>query len=212
MAAAILVGVGVLAVVALAFAFVLRDRARTRLRAHVHIDMGTKLPDRAAWDSAVPRELARSRRHGLPFSIVLLDLLDLNELNLRKGRNEGDEALRRTAKAWRETLREEDLLVRAHGKRFAVLLPHCEPGEAQAMAAALRDATTDDLTVAMGVAAWDGIEPAAALETRAEQALQRDKRRQSATRSGGAHADPPGFAGRHAGDERRPELARPVFR
>jgi diguanylate cyclase (GGDEF)-like protein len=208
---AILVATGVLSVLVLALALVFRDRTRRSLREHARIDLATRLPNRAAWAEELAREVARSRRHRLRFSVALLDLTDLRALNLRKGHEEGTEALVRCARAWREALREEDVLVRLDGKRFAVLLPQCDAPEALTLAEGLRAATTDGLTLAVGLVAWDGSEGAGALETRADQALQRDKRRLAIAGSS-AYGHAASRTGDEPADDRSAELVGSAWR
>jgi diguanylate cyclase (GGDEF)-like protein len=66
-------------------------------------------------------EVARSRRHDDPFSLVLLDLDGFKAINDELGHLAGDDALRHVAAALRETLREEDVCCRQGGDEFAVI-------------------------------------------------------------------------------------------
>jgi diguanylate cyclase (GGDEF)-like protein len=197
-ALAILIAVGVVALLVLAL--VLRDSTRRRFQDQMRVDTKTRAPNRAAWDAELARELARSKRHALPLSLALVDLAGLPDVNRRAGREQGDAALVECARTWRAALREEDFLARQEGKRFAVLLPHCGIDEAGDVVAGLRTATPTELRLTVGLVAWDGRETAAALETRADQALQRDKRRpRFASRANG---DATGGAGTQAPDLR----------
>jgi diguanylate cyclase (GGDEF)-like protein len=66
-------------------------------------------------------EVARSRRHDDPFSLVLLDLDGFKAINDELGHLAGDDALRDVAAALREALREEDVCCRQGGDEFAVI-------------------------------------------------------------------------------------------
>lgn len=182
----------------LVLALILRDRSKRQLLGQVRVDPKTRAPNRAAWDAELGRELARSRRHSLPLSLAIVDLAGLPEVNRNAGREQGDAALVEFARTWRGALREEDFLARQDGKRFAILLPHCEIEEAGDVLAGVRDVTPPELRIAIGLVAWDGQESAAAFETRADQALQRDKRKpRFASRP---DEDPPGGTGAQTAD------------
>lgn len=79
-------------------------------------------------------EVARSRRHEDPFSLVLLDLDGFKEVNDELGHLAGDDALRLVAAALRGALREEDVCCRQGGDEFAVIAVRAEEQEAQELA------------------------------------------------------------------------------
>jgi len=60
-------------------------------------------------------ESARARRHGEPFSLVLLDLNGFKPINDELGHVTGDEALRRVADTLRGVVRGEDVVCRQAG-------------------------------------------------------------------------------------------------
>ncbi|HYV15348.1 MAG TPA: diguanylate cyclase [Conexibacter sp.] len=76
-------------------------------------------------------EVARSRRHDDPFSLVLLDLDGFKEVNDELGHLAGDDALRLVAAALRGALREEDLCCRQGGDEFAVIAVRAAEEEAR---------------------------------------------------------------------------------
>lgn len=79
-------------------------------------------------------EVARARRYGEPFSLVILDLDGFKPINDELGHQAGDEALQRVAGALREALREEDLCCRQGGDEFAVIAVRAGETEAQELA------------------------------------------------------------------------------
>jgi diguanylate cyclase (GGDEF)-like protein len=79
-------------------------------------------------------EVARSRRHEDPFSLVLLDLDGFKEVNDELGHLAGDDALRLVASALRGALREEDVCCRQGGDEFAVIAVRAGEEEARELA------------------------------------------------------------------------------
>ena len=145
--------------------------------AHVaRTDALTGAPNRRAWDEQLALELARSARAGTPVTVALLDLDHFKAFNDRRGHQAGDRLLREATAAWRDALREVDLLARYGGEEFGVILPGCRPEEAAVIVDRLRALTPDGETTSAGVAAWDGMESADALVARTDRALYRAKR------------------------------------
>ncbi|MCC6173759.1 MAG: diguanylate cyclase [Chloroflexi bacterium] len=68
-------------------------------------------------------ELARSRRTGIPFGLLILDLDGLKDVNDTWGHWAGDEVLAAVGRAFRQALRQEDILVRMGGEEFLAILP-----------------------------------------------------------------------------------------
>ena len=87
----------------------------------------TELPNRRAFVQEVSRELARSRRNGLPFALCLLDIDHFKSVNDTLGHDVGDELLRRVALLMRRHLREADLCARVGGEEFAIFLADISP-------------------------------------------------------------------------------------
>ena len=86
-------------------------------------DALTGLFSRAFLDSALRRELARCRRHGVMASLLLIHLDDFEGVTDRWGDGAGDAALMAVAAAIRQELRAADLACRHGSDGFAVVLP-----------------------------------------------------------------------------------------
>src|SRR2546423_1165111 len=69
----------------------------------------------------VEREVARVRRHGGPFSVVLLDLDRFKAVNDDLGHRAGDAMLQRVAQGLSAAVRREDVTCRHGGDEFAVV-------------------------------------------------------------------------------------------
>ncbi len=132
-------------------------------------------------------ELARSRRSGEALSLMLLDLDRFKRVNDTYGHAAGDEVLRHFVSVVRAVVRAVDVVVRRGGEEFVVILPRATARESAAVAERVRARLAERLlplssgisvrqTVSIGVATWDGREPAAELEARADRAMYRAKR------------------------------------
>lgn len=80
--------------------------------------------NRKGMDEAVEREVARSKRHGGPLSVALLDIDNFKMLNDSLGHDAGDAALIHLSAVVRDTLRPQDTLARYGGEEFVILLPN----------------------------------------------------------------------------------------
>lgn len=83
-------------------------------------------------------EIARHRRHGREFALVLLDLDGFKEVNERLGHLAGDRLLAEVGVALRAELRAEDSVFRQGGDEFAAVVPETNAEEAAEVAARLR--------------------------------------------------------------------------
>lgn len=153
-----------------------REQLLALSEAMARTDSLTGLPNRRAWDEELMRELARAERYDYLVSVAMIDLDRFKAFNDAKGHAAGDELLRESANAWRLALRTTDFVARVGGEEFAVLLPHCPPGDAPHVLDRLRAATPQGQTCSAGVAIWDRVEGADALLERADSALYEAKR------------------------------------
>jgi len=103
------------------------------------LDALTGLPNRSAFEAQL--EAVCSAHMGQPhrFGLLFIDLDDFKEVNDTYGHAMGDQVLRATAAALRETLRDTDVVARLGGDEFVVLL------------SSLRDADRDVRSVADAV-------------------------------------------------------------
>ncbi|HET7786001.1 MAG TPA: diguanylate cyclase [Myxococcales bacterium] len=81
----------------------------------------TGLPNRRAFLERLSEELSRARRSGVPVCIAYLDVDNFKNLNDKRGHVEGDEFLRRIARAIKDTVRSADIAARLGGDEFAVI-------------------------------------------------------------------------------------------
>jgi len=147
-----------------------------RLELVARTDELTGLPNRRAWQEALPRELALSHRSGSPLCVAMLDLDRFKLYNDLRGHQAGDRLLKQVAGAWSSELRGTDILARYGGEEFALLLPMCDIEQAQTITERLRSVIPIDQTASAGLACWDRSETAGELVERADRALYEAKR------------------------------------
>jgi diguanylate cyclase (GGDEF)-like protein len=98
----------------------------------------TGLFNRRFFGTAMEREVRRSRRYRLSFSLVLLDLDHFKQVNDAYGHLFGDVVLQRAARIVRQSIREADVGCRYGGEEFAVILPETDRLGARAVGERIR--------------------------------------------------------------------------
>jgi diguanylate cyclase (GGDEF)-like protein/PAS domain S-box-containing protein len=101
----------------------------------------TGLTNRRAFDDALERELARSRRTGEPLSLLLADVDRFKAYNDIYGHQAGDEVLRQVGACLKGALkRPGDVAARYGGEEFVAILPGTDEDGAFFIADAFREA------------------------------------------------------------------------
>jgi diguanylate cyclase (GGDEF)-like protein len=83
----------------------------------------TGLVNRRAFEPILARELHRCARLEHPLCLVVIDLDHFKQVNDEHGHQEGDRLLSEVSRLWSATLRSTDVLARAGGDEFVLLLP-----------------------------------------------------------------------------------------
>jgi two-component system, cell cycle response regulator len=144
----------------------------------------TGLPNRRRFERQLEREVARTRRYGRPFCLLMLDIDHFKRVNDTHGHEAGDDVLRRLANTLQAGTRGIDMAARIGGEEFAVLLTETDFEHGMEVAERLRASVKEaaipgvgHITVSVGLAEFNGSTPdARALFAAADSALYEAKR------------------------------------
>lgn len=173
------------------------------LRQIASVDALTGVATRRAWMDAANRELARARRTGHPFSVLLLDIDHFKEVNDTHGHPAGDEVLKAVAATATAESRQADVVGRLGGEEFALLISNTDRAagltQAERLRAAIQALTvpiegrTLTVTASFGLADFMGRDDTVeTLLSRADLSLYRAKRTgRNRVVAAGAPADGP---------------------
>ncbi|KQP08927.1 bifunctional diguanylate cyclase/phosphodiesterase [Pseudorhodoferax sp. Leaf265] len=99
-----------------------RKRAEEEAQRMAFFDTLTGLPNRRLMHDRLEQLLGRTRRHGLPGALVLIDLDNFKEVNDTLGHGQGDALLRLVAQRLQSCVRRSDTVARLGGDEFVLLL------------------------------------------------------------------------------------------
>ncbi len=164
-----------------------------QLRHQASSDSLTGLANHRRLFEALHAEICRSKRTEREFSLLLLDLDGLKEINDRYGHQVGDRALCRLSNILVDCCRSIDTAARQGGDEFALVLPETEAAAATLVARRICDLLAKDseeptLSVSVGVASWPNeADTVGTLIYAADRALyvMKDKRPRAARASHG---------------------------
>ncbi|MDP9133973.1 MAG: GGDEF domain-containing protein, partial [Actinomycetota bacterium] len=100
------------------------------LRARRSTDPLTGLPVLDELTRRLGQEIERSRRHGQPLSVAVLDLDGFRAINAHHGRDVGDRVLVAVGRLLGDLIRASDAASRAGADEFVVMLPETTADEA----------------------------------------------------------------------------------
>lgn len=136
-------------------------RALEQMERLAYTDRLTGAWNRRHLDDIAPVEMARTERHGLRASLLLLDIDHFKALNDAHGHGAGDRALVEFVRCVRAAVRRTDSVVRWGGEEFIVLAPDTPLHEAVKLAEKLRECVeravavgATPVTVSIGVAEY----------------------------------------------------------
>ena len=137
--------------------------------------------NRSALNLALIREIELARRHGTPLSLILLDIDKFKSINDTYGHLAGDFVLKTVADAVMECTRSSDMLFRAGGEEFVVLLSNTGKEGALLLAERIRRVIADNdyhygdhrlqVTASLGVACFHKDDNSETLFEKADIAL-----------------------------------------
>jgi len=100
----------------------------------------TKLFNSRYLNLYIRREIKRCKRHGIPLSVIFLDLDGFKSVNDAYGHLAGSRTLTEVGGILVEAVRESDILARYGGDEFVVVLPETPPSGALVIAERIRKA------------------------------------------------------------------------
>ena len=144
----------------------------------------TGLANRRRFERQLEREVARTRRFGRPFCMLILDIDHFKQVNDTHGHEAGDDVLRRLANTLQAGTRGIDMAARIGGEEFAVLLTETDFAHGMEVAERLRVAVKGTeipavgrVTVSVGLAEFNAAtRDARELFAAADSALYEAKR------------------------------------
>jgi len=147
---------------------------------------------------AIEKEIGRSQRYGMKFSLIFIDLDHFKEINDTHGHLCGSKTLAEVAQVLRHNVREVDTLFRYGGDEFTALLVETDAAGAEIVAERMRAAVASTpylqeegicarITATFGLSTFpDHSEERAALINLADQAMFNGKLSRNAVRAAGA--------------------------
>lgn len=165
-------------------------KANEKLAASSLKDSLTGLYDYQNFLKFLDTEYKRARRYNLPLSLLMIDLDHFKMVNDTYGHPFGDFVLRETARIFKDSVRDSDIVCRYGGEEFAIILPNTSLEGAYSVAEKLRrtianlvfwqgDLSTK-LTVTIGIStiAEERIDTKEDLLKHADEALYEGKHRE----------------------------------
>lgn len=156
-----------------------------RARRDSEVDFLTGVGTRRVLNQVLKVEHARAIRYNRSFSVAIVDIDNLKEINDSEGHATGDMVLQQLAKTMTQTLRTMDVIARYGGDEFVLLMPETKLDEAVKLLKRLqRQIKTVSIpnvravTISCGVAEWfeATVDTAENVLRRADAALYEAKR------------------------------------
>ncbi len=147
-------------------------------------DTLTGINNRYAFNEALRKEIYRSDRHNVIFSLLMLDLDHFKDINDTYGHDIGDSVLIKMTELVKSCLRDEDIFARVGGEEFMIILPQTDIRSAFDIAVRIRHLIESfafnldqTITLSIGVSTYHKGEDAEEVTKRADIALYEAKNR-----------------------------------
>lgn len=119
----------------------------------------TQLYNRQKLNDELEQEIARFKRYGRAFSLIMFDIDNFKSINDTYGHDTGDEVLVNIAEILKKHTRETDIAARWGGEEFMILLPETTLESCEKLAQSIREHIKDykfdnipgSITVSLGI-------------------------------------------------------------
>ena len=108
------------------------------LSMQANTDPLTGLYNRRYFNEVLNREFSQAKRHGIVFSVLMIDVDNFKDINDNHGHDIGDKVLLAITERFNQLMRAGDITGRLGGDEFVVLLPHTSQIAGQALAERIR--------------------------------------------------------------------------
>ncbi|HEY5556755.1 diguanylate cyclase [Acetobacterium sp.] len=159
-----------------------RKKMEEEIRRLSITDKLTQSYNRLKTDDTLEKELERSNRTKIPFSVILLDIDHFKSVNDTFGHQVGDTVLVELADILKNNVRSIDIVGRWGGEEFLIILPETDKNGAMLKAEKLRTLIDKNnftkagkITASFGVSAYDGDTSPENIVSRADAALYQAK-------------------------------------
>lgn len=160
-------------------------RYQRKLEVMASTDKLTGAANRQVFEEYFHQALDKANLSQTPISVLLVDIDHFKKVNDSYGHSIGDLVLKTVTNLLRSQLKQQDILCRWGGEEFLVLLPEMDLSHAAELAERFRDSISQRelkvngvhiaITVSIGVAEYQKLEPAEDLIKRADLALYQAK-------------------------------------
>ncbi|MCP5046713.1 MAG: diguanylate cyclase [bacterium] len=114
------------------------EEKNRKLYESVITDSLTLIYNREFLMESLSKEYSKSKRHGLVFSCIMIDIDHFKSVNDDHGHQAGDYVLRTIAAHIKESIRHEDILGRYGGEEFLLILPNSTEKDSMMVAEKIR--------------------------------------------------------------------------
>jgi diguanylate cyclase (GGDEF)-like protein len=160
--------------------------AKNKITVMSQLDELTGLLNMRAFNTILEKEIAAAARYNTPYTVLMIDVDELKQINDHFGHSAGSRMVRVVASSLKNCVRNSDVLARYGGDEFVVLMPQTSTENALVAAERIRaaiDNTSFDMsgsritaTVSIGIASYpDGVGEAEAVLEKADVALYKSK-------------------------------------
>lgn len=160
--------------------YLINDRKKSAREISL-LDSLTNLYNRRFFNEKIEREISRSKRTGIPFSLLMFDIDHFKVVNDNYGHEKGDQVLVALAQRVSKAIRKEDTFVRYGGEEFVVILTNTEKSigekKAEQIRALISDRKVADLpiTVSIGVTDFNNESTPEGIVSEADKAMYEAK-------------------------------------